>query len=705
MLINQIYYHVRPLIPRALQIILRRGIVNRKKKLYRHVWPIDEKAGRKPEGWSGWPDQKQFALVLMHDVDTEKGHKRCRQLVQMDEEMGFRSLFSFVPEGYNVSPELRRYIVNRGFEVGVHGLRHDGKLYLSGKKFYHQAIRINDYLKNWKSVGFISPSMHRNLDWNHELNIEYDVSTFDTDPFEPQPDGMATIFPFFVHGNNGKRGYVELPYTLPQDFTLFVLMKEKNIDIWKKKLDWIAERGGMALLITHPDYMNYNNGSCGIEEYPVEFYKDLLDYIKGKFDGRYWNPLPKEMAHFWKESGKSIQYRNKDNKRLRACMVAYTFYDTDNRVKRYAETLIKNGFEVDVIALKKEGQGSCTGINGVNVYRIQKRVVNEKDKLSYIKRLLTFFLMSSLFLAWESLRRPYDIIHVHNVPDFEVFAAVIPKLAGSSIILDIHDILPEFYAGKFNSGNKSFVYRLLLLIEKLSAAFSDHVIISNHLWEKTLVSRSVKKDKCTTILNYPDPSVFYRRRRTKINDKFIIIYPGTINRHQGLDIAVNAFAHIKDEVPETEFHIYGGGPMKKAIQDLIDYNGLHGRVFLKGPLPSEQMAAVMANAELGVVPKRNDSFGGDAFSTKIFEFMALGVPVVAAATRIDLYYFNDSIVRFFEPGNESDLAIAIRELVRSQELRERLASNAGAFVTNYTWDRKEKDYLSIVGRLVGQRMN
>ena len=300
MLLNRTYYLLKPFIPRPLQIILRRGIVQGKRKLYDHVWPIDERAGKKPKDWSGWPNQKQFAFVLMHDVDTELGHSKCRRLMQLDEEMGFRSLFSFVPERYNVSPELRQDLVNRGFEVGVHGLKHDGKLFLSRKQFYQQAIRINQYLKEWGSIGFVSPSMHRNLDWMHELNIEYDASTFDTDPFEPQPDGMETIFPFMVHGNNGNRGFVELPYTLPQDFTLFVLMKEKNIDIWKKKLDWIVEKGGMALLIAHPDYMNANQAKCTIEEYPMEFYAEFLKHVKSKYTKRYWNPLPRELAQFWK---------------------------------------------------------------------------------------------------------------------------------------------------------------------------------------------------------------------------------------------------------------------------------------------------------------------------------------------------------------------------------------------------------------------
>ena len=298
--LKRFYYILKPFIPRRIQIGLRRKVVRVKRPLYKDIWPINEKASQKPEGWLGWPERKRFAFVLMHDVETERGQNKCRLLMQLEEALGFRSLFSFVPERYNVSPELRRDLVKRGFEVGVHGLKHDGKLFLSRNKFQEQAVQINHYLREWRSVGFVSPSMHRNLDWMHELDIEYDASTFDTDPFEPQPDGMGTIFPFIVDGGPGRRGYVELPYTLPQDFTLFILMKEKNIDIWKKKLDWIAGKGGMALLITHPDYMNGRDGSGTIEEYPMDFYKELLGYVKEKYEGHYWHPLPKEIARFWK---------------------------------------------------------------------------------------------------------------------------------------------------------------------------------------------------------------------------------------------------------------------------------------------------------------------------------------------------------------------------------------------------------------------
>jgi hypothetical protein len=295
---TKIYYQLKPFIPRRFQIFFRRQVVLQQ-RLYTNKWPIDEKAGKSPHGWSGWQGQKQFALVLTHDVDTVKGQEKCYHLINMEKKMGFRSSFNFVPERYKVSADLRNYLARNGFEVGVHGLYHDGKLYESKEIFQNRAKKINHYLKDWGAAGFRSPAMHHNLEWIHDLNIEYDASTFDTDPFEPYSDSVETIFPFHVSGNSTQRGYVELPYTLPQDFTLFVLMNEKNIDIWKQKLDWIAERGGMALLNTHPDYMNFNDDNLGIEEFPAALYRHFLEYIKSKYEGQYWHVLPKEMARYW----------------------------------------------------------------------------------------------------------------------------------------------------------------------------------------------------------------------------------------------------------------------------------------------------------------------------------------------------------------------------------------------------------------------
>ncbi len=297
---KRIYYMVKPMIPRSVQLGVRKRMVRMQRSRYRDVWPIEERAAVPPARWGGWPDGNRFALVLTHDVDTLRGANRCCQVAAMEEALGLRSLFNFVPERYPVSPELRRGLTDRGFEVGVHGLYHDGKYFDSLEIFLARARKINHYLKEWNAVGYRTPSMLHNLEWITALNIEYDASTFDTDPFEPQPEGVGTIFPFAVPANSLGNGYIELPYTLPQDFTLFVLFGETSIDIWTKKLDWIAEKGGMALVNVHPDYMAFGAAVRGAEEYPAVYYGEFLEYVRRKYSGAYWNPLPSQMARFWK---------------------------------------------------------------------------------------------------------------------------------------------------------------------------------------------------------------------------------------------------------------------------------------------------------------------------------------------------------------------------------------------------------------------
>jgi hypothetical protein len=221
--------------------------------------------------------------------------------MKIEQDLGYTSSFNFIPERYRVSKDIREMLVQNGFEVGVHDLRHDGKLYLSEKVFFESTVRINEYLKDWGSVGFRSGAMHHDLDLINALDIEYDASTFDHDPFEPQPDGVGTVFPFWVPPNGYGEGYVELPYTLPQDFTLFILMGKKNIDIWKTKLDWLAANGGMVLLITHPDYMNLGQQPIRFDEYPVRYYRELLLYVKDKYSDQYWNATPRDVARYIKQ--------------------------------------------------------------------------------------------------------------------------------------------------------------------------------------------------------------------------------------------------------------------------------------------------------------------------------------------------------------------------------------------------------------------
>jgi glycosyltransferase involved in cell wall biosynthesis len=703
MLLYEAYYFFKPILPWRVRLAFRRWRAKRRRRAFADVWPIDPKAARTPPGWPGWPDGKRFALVLSHDIEGSKGVSRVEQLMNLELKHGFHSCFNFVPAGGYRIPDATREILERaGFEVGVHGLEHDGKLYSSKAKFAAKVPRIKEYLRRWHCAGFRSPLMQHKLDWLHALDLEYDASTFDTDPFEPQSDGTGTIFPFWVPGPNGG-GYVELPYTLIQDFNLFKVLRERDINIWKSKVDWIVEHGGMVLVNTHPDYMCFD-GRENQDEYPVSFYDELLRYVRDKYEGSYWSALPREVARYYRERI-PLPLRNS---RKKICMVAYTAYESDNRVRRYAETLAKRGDHVDVIAISFEHFTTLKKeVNGVTVYRVGYREVNERTKWTYAWRLLRFLWRASGQLTRLHEQYRYDVVHIHNMPDFLVFAAWYPKFTGAKLILDIHDIVPEFFASKFQTKPESTYVRLLKAIEKASARFVDHVIVSNHLWHKTIVARSVAKERCSVFLNHVDPEAFGQRARTRVDDKFIVLFPGSVQRHQGLDIAIEAFVHFKSRIPNAEFHIYTGarGDLKGALSRLIQRLDLEESVKLFGGVSLDKMPEVIVNADLGVVPKRADSFGNEAYSTKIMEFMSQGVPAVVSRTKIDTFYFQEGVVHFFPSGDPQAMAQAMLDVINNPDLRESLITRGYEYVEQNGWGQKKKEYLDLIDALSTERFD
>jgi glycosyltransferase involved in cell wall biosynthesis len=382
----------------------------------------------------------------------------------------------------------------------------------------------------------------------------------------------------------------------------------------------------------------------------------------------------------------------------RVCMIAYSSYESDNRVIRYAESLARRGDSVEVLAVKSDpSKPRHEVIGGVNVSRIQCRSKKtQQTKAAYLLPLIQFWLLSTACLSWRHFKKRYDLVHIHNMPDFLVFAAWLPKWTGAKVVLDIHDVVPEFYASKFRLGPDSFGVRMLKCVERASARFADWVIISNHLWLDMFVTRTGVADKCSVFINNVDSTLFHPRPRVRSDDRLIVMFPGGLQWHQGLDIALRAFQKVSQELPNAEFHIYGDGIMKPSLLALSEELGFNGNVRFFEPLTVQGIAAVMADADLGVVPKRADSFGNEAYSTKIMEFMSLGVPVVISNTKIDRYYFNDSVVRFFESGNADALAREMIALLRDPGLRRELASRASEYAAENCWDRRKADYLHLV---------
>ncbi|XZE54976.1 hypothetical protein SH139x_000962 [Planctomycetaceae bacterium SH139] len=279
----QLFYHVRSYLP-----IFARQLLQRVRN--RRVSPVGDwylppgllahLAGRPNLTHPVWPNAAPFSLVLTHDVETKEGVEKIDRLAAIEEALGFRSCWNIVPYKYKTDAGLIRSLRERGHEIGIHGYNHDGKLFLNKKTFDARVPLINQAIEELGTVGFRTPMVHRNLSWLQQLNIKYDSSCFDIDPFQAMPGGVQSWWPFRV----GK--FIELPYTLPQDHTLLVTLGESTDRIWQLKLEEIRRFGGMALVLTHPDYLD-SPERLGI-------YRGFLESIQNEHTP--WHALPSEMA-------------------------------------------------------------------------------------------------------------------------------------------------------------------------------------------------------------------------------------------------------------------------------------------------------------------------------------------------------------------------------------------------------------------------
>jgi hypothetical protein len=336
------YYAIRPVLPRWIQLMLRRSYRQKQEVRTFPAWPIEPTiadtvrevlltAARSDTNGgvhriSPWPQASQFAFVVTHDVEWDAGLRIAPKLAKIEQRHGFVSSFNIVPERYPIDWNIVNELRAMGCEIGVHGLKHDGKLFLSRKVFQKRLVKIHKYAKEWGAVGFRSPATLRNLEWMPELRFEYDSSYFDTDPYEPQPGGCCTIWPFFIGD------LLELPMTMPQDHTVFEILGHTDIKLWREKSDWIAGQGGMVLINVHPDYMNSSRR--------LELYEEFLVHMKQK-QGM-WHALPRDVARWWKDRSNSALVRKNDT---------FVIEGPAAGTARVLKTRIDNGMLVEAIAV------------------------------------------------------------------------------------------------------------------------------------------------------------------------------------------------------------------------------------------------------------------------------------------------------------------------------------------------------------------
>lgn len=697
------------------------------------VWPILPGSERQPAKWSGWPEGKQFAFVLTHDVEGALGLHNTRALFEFERAMGFRSSFNFIPEGsYEIPPELRTELVAQGFEVGVHDLEHNGQLYQSRARFVRNAARINQHLQNWNATGFRSGFMLHNLRWLHDLNIRYDASTFDTDPFEPQPEGSHTIFPFWVPrcGDaaaalpSAKLGYVELSYTLPQDSTLFLLLGEQTADVWIKKLDWIAAHGGMALVNIHPDYIDFSDSGKGSRsKYPLARLRELLEHVSHEYAGRFWNPCAQELAEWYVDAnppglppsqpGKALadEAIRADLRGKRAAALLYSHYPADPRPRRAAEALVEAGVTVDMICLReRDDEPTCEIIGGVNVWRVPLRK-RRGSKFAYLLLYSQFIVYSFALLVWRGLWRKYDLVHVHNMPDVLVFAALIPKLRGARVILDLHDPMPELMMSIYQFGSGHWFVRLLRRLERWSIGFADLAFTPNITFKNLFVARSCQPAKMQIVMNSPQQQIFDPDRLDARDNhapgvgvngaEFRLMHHGSIVHRHGVDLLVEAVARVRPKLPGVRLDIYGSPtPFLEMVLATAQRLGVADCVYSHGAKSQSEIAQAIQECHLGVVPNRRSAFTDINMPTRLFEYLAMRRPVVVPSTQGIRDYFSPDQILMFDRDNVDDLAKKILWVAANPEAVGEMVERGIEVYRQHLWDGEKARFLGHVAELV-----
>jgi hypothetical protein len=304
-ILRKAYYLIRPYLGVSIRRHLQKVHLRGWQGIGFPAWPLDttvDRIHRKllalqlrmqglekiPFIWF-WPDGLSSCVIITHDVESETGRDFCSRLMDLDDSFGFRSAFQIVPENrYSVAASFLESIRNRGFEVNVHDLKHDGRLYADHAEFLVRAKRINTYVRQFGAEGFRSGILYRNADWYDAFDFSYDMSLPNVAHLDPQRGGCCTVMPFFI----GK--LVELPVTCTQDYTLFQILGDYTLDLWKKQIAVIRKEHGLVTFIVHPDYI--------IEQQAQDTYKALLGHLAHlRADDGMWCALPRDVASWWRQ--------------------------------------------------------------------------------------------------------------------------------------------------------------------------------------------------------------------------------------------------------------------------------------------------------------------------------------------------------------------------------------------------------------------
>lgn len=401
---------------------------------------------------------------------------------------------------------------------------------------------------------------------------------------------------------------------------------------------------------------------------------------------------------------------NRELQGKRVAMVTFSDFPGDPRPRRAISALLKEGMHVDLICLIDGKSPRRERLDGINIFRIPLKH-RRGGKLAYIYNYAAFILISSVICALRSLVRRYHLVYVHNMPDILVLSSLIPKALGAKVILDLHDPMPELMTTIFKLDKGSLAVRTITQVEKWSMARANSVITPNIGFKRIFGSRSCKAEKIEVVMNSPDGEIF-PFRAPKLCDstnrsrsrRFVIMYHGSLVERNGLDLAVEALARVREKIPGAELRIYGpSSPFLLQILGISRNRGVDSAIRYLGPKRLEELVPEIEKCDVGVIPNHRNMFTEINMPTRIFEYLALGKPAIAPRTSgIQDYFGQDSLV-FFEAGNADDLADRIEYVFDHPAEVTDIVKRGQAVYQEHAWSKERTKLIGLVARLLSSR--
>ncbi len=520
------YYWLRPSLPRTVQLRLRRVFAHGGHLPDYPAWPVEHGlhdlyewllqlvaglAGTPVPWLHPWPDGSAWAMVLTHDVETRQGYQDMELLRAPERERSYRSSWNFVPGRYDVDPHVVERVQADHCEVGVHGLHHDGKDLRSRRMLRRRLPAMREFARSWGAVGFRSPGTQRRWDLMPRLGFLYDSSYTDTEPYEPQPGGCCTYWPFF------NEALVELPISLPQDHTLYEILGHRDAAVWVDKGRELRRRGGMLLVLSHPDYAH---GSA------VEAWKMLLEEFAD--DETKWQALPREVAEWWRLPGRLAAGAARRplaggrtgggsgtclprpgglmlDQAVRTWHVAIVVENVplgvDTRLRKQVDDLLDAGHRVSVVTMRHEDNEAYRSRAGIQVLEYPPPR-EPAGPAGYAREYAVAFMWALVHLTRLRLRGHIDVLQVCQPPDIYFPLFWMLRLTGTRVVVDQRDLMPELLASRYDHAPAA-VTKALHWLERRTYRSADVAVTVNGYLRDRLVAAGAHPDRTLVVRNGP----------------------------------------------------------------------------------------------------------------------------------------------------------------------------------------------------------